>query len=308
MSKIGRNDPCLCNSGRKYKKCCINTRSNTKQDNLITSSSGDERFSLANMDHLGETQLGLLTTTTNEPFMLIRLYYTIYNKTLLMTKLDALKCICLYGNYKFLINYHHETKNIGLAVKPDGVPKNLQPIVLAKGKIIGETSMVIDLRSFERGCCIIEFLNHYISRDIAEITHIATYNKMHEITKKTITDVMNINYDSVFSEENMHRPDMRFDKLMSEAEHIESIEEKQELMMNFMLESTAEKPNLIEKYPVHYYEDGIDSIKCTLKFHQLLAHEHLMGNESLNMFQLISKIIPEVIDDNGVTNELNEYV
>ena len=23
--KIGRNDPCPCNSGKKYKKCCINT-------------------------------------------------------------------------------------------------------------------------------------------------------------------------------------------------------------------------------------------------------------------------------------------
>ena len=22
-SKIGRNDPCLCGSGKKYKKCCL---------------------------------------------------------------------------------------------------------------------------------------------------------------------------------------------------------------------------------------------------------------------------------------------
>ena len=22
--KIGRNDPCLCGSGKKYKKCCLN--------------------------------------------------------------------------------------------------------------------------------------------------------------------------------------------------------------------------------------------------------------------------------------------
>ena len=26
-SKTGRNDPCLCGSGRKYKKCCINKKS-----------------------------------------------------------------------------------------------------------------------------------------------------------------------------------------------------------------------------------------------------------------------------------------
>lgn len=23
MNKIGRNDPCFCGSGKKYKKCCI---------------------------------------------------------------------------------------------------------------------------------------------------------------------------------------------------------------------------------------------------------------------------------------------
>jgi SEC-C motif len=304
MSKIGRNDPCFCNSGRKYKKCCINIGINTKitKDNLITSSSGDERFSFNNMDHFSETQSCVLKTTTHEPFMLMRLYYTIYNKAVLMKTLGALRCVCLLDNYKFMINYHYETKNIGLSGKHDQVPKNLYPIILAKGKIIGETSMVIDLRSFERGCCIIEFLNHYIPRDIAEITHMATYNKMHKVTKKTIPDLMNINYDSLFSEENIHRPNMRCDKVMSDAEKTDSVEEAQELMMNFMRESVVEKPNLIEKYPVHYYEDGINFIKYILKFRQLLAYEHLMGNKSLTMFQLISKII----DDNDVAKKLRE--
>ena len=33
-NKIGRNDPCSCESGRKYKKCCINQ---TKNLNLLKS-------------------------------------------------------------------------------------------------------------------------------------------------------------------------------------------------------------------------------------------------------------------------------
>ncbi|MCB9338662.1 MAG: SEC-C domain-containing protein [Lewinellaceae bacterium] len=24
VSKVGRNDPCPCGSGKKYKKCCMN--------------------------------------------------------------------------------------------------------------------------------------------------------------------------------------------------------------------------------------------------------------------------------------------
>ena len=30
--KIGRNDPCPCGSGKKYKKCCLNTG---KYENLV---------------------------------------------------------------------------------------------------------------------------------------------------------------------------------------------------------------------------------------------------------------------------------
>jgi len=29
MAKIGRNDPCLCGSGKKFKKCCLITDANT---------------------------------------------------------------------------------------------------------------------------------------------------------------------------------------------------------------------------------------------------------------------------------------
>jgi len=32
MSKIGRNDPCPCGSGKKYKKCCINNYVNEPID------------------------------------------------------------------------------------------------------------------------------------------------------------------------------------------------------------------------------------------------------------------------------------
>jgi len=34
MSEIGRNDPCPCNSGKKYKKCCLLKVDQMKQDAL----------------------------------------------------------------------------------------------------------------------------------------------------------------------------------------------------------------------------------------------------------------------------------
>ena len=34
-TKIGRNDPCICGSGRKYKKCCLNKYRDARLDELI---------------------------------------------------------------------------------------------------------------------------------------------------------------------------------------------------------------------------------------------------------------------------------
>ena len=34
-TKIGRNDPCPCGSGRKYKKCCLNKYRDARLDELI---------------------------------------------------------------------------------------------------------------------------------------------------------------------------------------------------------------------------------------------------------------------------------
>ena len=51
MAKIGRNDPCPCGSGKKYKKCCLPLfeRSSTQQQNSITQ---PPAYALADFDEL----------------------------------------------------------------------------------------------------------------------------------------------------------------------------------------------------------------------------------------------------------------
>jgi len=50
MAKIGRNTPCPCGSGKKYKKCCLPLydSSSPQQDNIVHSTEG----SLADPDDL----------------------------------------------------------------------------------------------------------------------------------------------------------------------------------------------------------------------------------------------------------------
>ena len=51
MSKIGRNDPCPCGSGKKYKKCCLNkekTTTSKEQVPLVNELYGNSLFSYHN--------------------------------------------------------------------------------------------------------------------------------------------------------------------------------------------------------------------------------------------------------------------
>ncbi len=36
LSKVGRNDPCPCGSGKKYKKCCVVKNEERREDTLST--------------------------------------------------------------------------------------------------------------------------------------------------------------------------------------------------------------------------------------------------------------------------------
>lgn len=128
---------------------------------------------------------------------------------------------------------------------------------------------------------------------------------MYEVTRRAMPDVVNINYDILFSEKNIHYPMAYLEKLIYEIERSDLSKEKQELTMNFMDELADEKPNLIEKYPVDYYRKGIGSIQCILYLHQKLAYEHLMGNNSLSLFQLVEKMIHDTIGDEIITELIN---
>jgi uncharacterized protein YchJ len=56
-TKIGRNDPCPCGSGMKYKKCCL-VRQSTKNNRQIRMSPGfSEKMSRRHQDHLRREKL-----------------------------------------------------------------------------------------------------------------------------------------------------------------------------------------------------------------------------------------------------------
>ena len=44
--KIGRNEPCICGSGKKYKRCCLGEERNTVTESSLNLQEEDEKFDL----------------------------------------------------------------------------------------------------------------------------------------------------------------------------------------------------------------------------------------------------------------------
>lgn len=67
MSKISRNEPCPCGSGKKYKNCCINKELPEFDDNdlLRISSYGSEAYTKAELDNFSRF---FIETTAEEKF------------------------------------------------------------------------------------------------------------------------------------------------------------------------------------------------------------------------------------------------
>lgn len=286
-TRLGRNDRCSCGSGKKYKKCCMNRSHST----LATS----------NIQKINETFSGnqgaLVMTTTKEPHMPIRLYYRVHNKPALVSQLATLRCVELTDDDRFFITYSEEAKRLGLSVKYNKVPQALYPIILAHGHIINDI-FHLDLRSFERGVRMVEFIDKHIDRTIANITHAATYNRINRVTEKTMESLITLDYDQLFSEKNMSiiNPEAVLEELNAATLHAQNSDEKRRLATAHLEKLENQALPLIEKFPVNDGEEGIRQLNVSLKFKMMMAFEQLSGNVKCTPFQLIQRTLKKIMN------------
>ncbi len=283
-NKIGRNDQCPCGSGVKFKKCCFLKNVSSFNGSVVSQN---------------KTEKVVLKTTTGETYMPIRLYYEVYNMQEFLKQLGQLGCVIMNDDDNFIINYMDETQNIGLSVKHNALPKTLYPIILAYGTFQNNNSLTIDLRSFKRGVGIIEFINNIFSREMIELTHLATYNKITKINKADAAEYFSQNrYNEIFDRADMEIVDPSIsEKKLQEINDTTDETLKLTLKSAFLTEVIRSEIPEIRKVPAHYYEDGISSIESFLTLTETLAYANIDG-QKISAFDLISRLV----DNNPRTN------
>lgn len=280
MSKIGRNDHCPCGSRKKFKKCC------SSRDITVPSK--------AMKKNMNSSEKILVKTLTDELFQPMRLYYIVHNKDKLESCFRSLKCMKYDINLNdWVVEYGDETNTIGLNVPAKKVPKNAQPLIIATIYIEHETVMLIDVRSIERAKKLIEFIDKHVSKKIAEITHSAIYNKLITVSGASASEGVNdVDYDDIFNQKNITVIDP--EKAIQDADAIAKKYTNKDQRLAAIIQKSQDEAKkqlpTVEKFPVHFYEEGIQSFEMCCRMRQMIAMKHFQGNENYSFYDLTQEL------------------
>ena len=249
----------------------------------------------------------LIMTSTEELFMPVRLYYKLHNKKALIKALRKLKCVLFSQEDEdhFVISYHKEAKKIDLAIAYQEVPKELYPIALADGYIVGNSELRVDTKSLRRAVGIVDFLvKSIIPSNIIEITAMANCNKATAVrNEEEYYQWFNVNYDELF--DNISISDYNAELINAVKKILDPGEDYEERIENRKLEEFDQKILLLkqqemdnypdaEKIALHYkrmsHKEMMDMLGFRAAIKEAVARRRYEGDERFTSFDAVDNL------------------
>ena len=286
--KFGRNEPCPCGSGKKFKRCCIDKPLIKYPGKEVKSADPLPVKEVPTSHFFDIPDDSLVSTTTGELYHPVRLYYRMFDKGAVKRVFQKLQCMDYdkdYGRWVWL--YHDEAKYLEFPKKYSDLPKNIHPIVIGSFFTRSDDEMYLDVRSIERAENAAVFFDKHIDRSIAEFTDIAITNRF--INAKSRKDFFN--FDFLFDRDDVvvNSGEELFDKI-DDLKHIDDIDERRKIGIDFLFSKMKEKYPDIERFPSHFYDDGIDMLVFKLRKSQKVAMERFDGNENITPFDHFNQL------------------
>lgn len=251
----------------------------------MISKGGHEKIVMQIPEGWDQKERALISTSTGELFMPARLYFKFINKKALIKALERRRCIDLFTDDTFNINYWEEARTVKLKVPYDEVPENVFPVLLACGSFVGPSEVHIDVRSFERAVGILKFLNKYIGPKFMYATHIATYNRLTGTQGKDVDNILNLDYDEIFSEEKLQQAEQDFIKISNNENN-----DNQEVVLE-KFEAMLKQPiPVVQKVPVKNTQAGLNQLQFSLTFAQLFAQAYWESKEDFGPVDMLSML------------------
>src|SRR6266571_2793981 len=239
-------------------------------------------------DVVMDSEKQLLMTMTGEIHQPIRLYYQVVDQAAVLKVFAKLRCLDEdQDNHRWVWLYHGEAKTLTFHTSYAAIPRKMRPIVLGAFRFIHAEGMTLDVRSCERATQAVVFFCRYLTRSITHVTHAAIVNRLFPYTTGGLPEL-----EGLFAPEQVteiHGEAM----LIRMAESLKTIQDPgQRMDMAFALMEKQSQERLpdVEKFPVHFYTDGITSLENALRLRQIVAFEHWQGHTDYTLGDIIRKV------------------
>lgn len=230
----------------------------------------------------------ILATVTGEYFQPVRLHYRVSDQHGLLAAFKKLRCVDhdpSGGRWVWL--YDFEARHLQFQRSYAEIPKDLRPIVIGSFFLRSAGELHLDLRSPERAVSAIPFFDRHVPRRAAKVTEAEVVNRLFSAEDQRLTPA------SLFdSQESVARdPEAAVRSLVERAADIPDPQERLRIAAE-QAESLAKRPlPEIERFPVHYYEDGIHGFSMALKLRQIVALQHWLGNPGYTLSDALQALL-----------------
>jgi hypothetical protein len=232
----------------------------------------------------------LLATMTGERFQPVRLHYKVLNCPGLTRAFERLRCLDYDPTRKrWVWLYTHEAKTLRFQRSYVQLPKELHPIVIGAFFLRPKETLLLDLRSCERAILAIPFFDEHLPRKLIELEDAEIVNRLFPATKTNLT----LTPDTLFDRQIATRadPEALVQRLTEKTAGARDPEEKIRIVLeDLQSEAKAPLPG-IERFPVHYAEDGIEGFKLALLLRQIVAMQHWLGNTGYTLGDAIQSVV-----------------
>jgi hypothetical protein len=232
----------------------------------------------------------LAATTTGELFQPVRLHYAVSDPAQTERTLLKLKCMDRDPKRRRLVwLYIKEAAGLSFPHAPVS-----GPVVIGEFFRNGPGEIVLNVRSIERALAAVEFFDRYLPRTVAALTHVTVINRLFRFAEtKEVTSLHALFENSPLTE--LHPEDLEA-KLAGVKEQTQNAAARSAAMLRIFQELTQQPEPEMEKFPSHYYEDGIESLRLKLLTAQRVAQQHWQGNTGYTSFNAIADAIGNDFD------------
>jgi hypothetical protein len=232
----------------------------------------------------------LLATMTGEHFQPVRLHYKVLNRPGLLRAFEKLRCLDYDPSRKrWVWLYAHEAKRLRFQRSYTQLPKELQPIVIGTFFLRSKETLLLDLRSCERALQAIPFFDSHLPRKLVVPEEAEVVNRLFPATKAN----MNLTPDTLFDSRigTGVDPDALVQRLAEKTADVRDPDEKLRVALADLTSRAKEPLPEIERFPVHYAEDGLGGLEVALRLRQTVAMQHWLGHPEYTLGDAIQSLI-----------------